>query len=105
MEDDGRDWLLELLHEVQLDQFFVRIRDELQVCTSAVVYLVWVIPIFVSAKLLPSKPTRDCRVTRSASASRVREVMGSILGPNRRIATDVKSCTYCCYGRCSTLIE
>ena len=35
MEDEGRDWLLELLHEVQLDQFFVRIRDELQVGNHA----------------------------------------------------------------------
>ncbi len=30
--------------------------------------------------------------------------MGSILGPNRVIAKNVKSCTYCCYGRCATLI-
>ncbi len=68
MEDDGRDWLLELLHEVQLDQFFVRIRDELQVCTRAVVYMSW--SILISAKLLSNKPTRDCSVTRSAFASR-----------------------------------
>jgi len=31
MDDEGTNWLLDLLHEVQLDQFFVRIRDELQV--------------------------------------------------------------------------
>ena len=31
MEEDGIEWLVELLHQVQLDQFFVRIRDELQV--------------------------------------------------------------------------
>ncbi len=31
-------------------------------------------------------------------------VMGSILGPNRVIAKDVKICTYCCYVRCATLI-
>ena len=30
--------------------------------------------------------------------------MGSILSPNRVIAKDVKSCTYCCYIRCVTLI-
>ncbi len=29
--------------------------------------------------------------------------MGSILGPNRVIAKDVKSCTYCCYVRYATL--
>ena len=31
MDDQGVDWLHELLASVQLDQFFVRIRDELQV--------------------------------------------------------------------------
>ena len=31
MDDEGIEWLAELLHQVQLDQFFVRIRDELQV--------------------------------------------------------------------------
>ena len=72
MEDDGRDWLLELLHEVQLDQFFVRIRDELQVCTSAVVYMELGILIFVSAKLL-CKLTRDCKLTSLV----VMEVMGA----------------------------
>ena len=30
--------------------------------------------------------------------------MGSMLGPSRVIAKDVKSCTYCCYVRCATLI-
>ncbi len=30
--------------------------------------------------------------------------MGSMLGPNRVIAKDVKSCTYCCYVRYATLI-
>ncbi len=30
--------------------------------------------------------------------------MGSILDQNRVIARDVKSCTYCCYVRCATLI-
>ncbi len=30
--------------------------------------------------------------------------MGSMLGPNRIIAEDVKSCTCCCYIRCATLI-
>ncbi len=34
----------------------------------------------------------------------VGEVMGSILGPNRIIAKDVKSCTYCCHVRCTTFI-
>ena len=36
------------------------------------------------------------------------KVMGSMLGldakPNCVIAKDVKSCTYCCYVRCATLI-
>lgn len=31
MEEEGIEWLVELLHQVQLEQFFVRIRDELQV--------------------------------------------------------------------------
>lgn len=31
MEEEGIEWLAELLHQVQLEQFFVRIRDELQV--------------------------------------------------------------------------
>ena len=31
MEEEGIEWLVELLHQVQLQQFFVRIRDELQV--------------------------------------------------------------------------
>ncbi|XP_053982410.1 activated Cdc42 kinase Ack [Hylaeus volcanicus] len=30
-EDEGTDWLQELLHDVQLSQFFTRIRDDLQV--------------------------------------------------------------------------
>ncbi len=30
--------------------------------------------------------------------------MGSMLGPNRDIAKDVKICTNCCYVRCATLI-
>ncbi len=34
----------------------------------------------------------------------VGKVMGSMLGPNRVLAKDVKSCTYCCYVRCATLI-
>ena len=34
----------------------------------------------------------------------VGEVTGSTLGPNRVRAKDVKSCTYCCYVRCTTLI-
>ena len=46
--------------------------------------------------------TRVCGVTVSAFVQG--EVMGSILGPNRVIAKDVKSCTYCCYVRCATLI-
>ena len=33
MEEEGIEWLVELLHQVQLQQFFVRIRDELQVTT------------------------------------------------------------------------
>ncbi len=44
-----------------------------------------------------------CSITGSASARRW-EVMGSILGPNRVIAKYVKSCIYCCYVRCATLI-
>ena len=32
------------------------------------------------------------------------KVMGSMLGPNCVIAKDAKSCTYCCYVRCATLI-
>ncbi len=47
--------------------------------------------------------TRICGITGSASARRG-EVMGSIFGPNRVIAKDVKRCTYCCYVRCATLI-
>ncbi len=31
-------------------------------------------------------------------------VMGSMLGQNRFIAKYVKSCTYCCYVRCATLV-
>ncbi len=34
----------------------------------------------------------------------VGKVIGSMLGPNRVIAKDVKNCTYCCYVRCATLI-
>ena len=34
-----------------------------------------------------------------------REVLGSILGPNRVTAKDVEMCTYCCFVRCATLIE
>ena len=34
----------------------------------------------------------------------VREVMGSILGPNRVIDQDIKRCIHCCYVRCTTLI-
>ncbi len=34
----------------------------------------------------------------------VGKVVGSMLGPNRVIAKDVKNCTYCCYVRCATLI-
>ncbi len=34
----------------------------------------------------------------------VGKVMGSMLGQNRVIAKNVKSCTYCCYVRCATLI-
>ena len=34
----------------------------------------------------------------------VGKVMGSMLSPNNVIAKDVKSCTYCCYVRCTTLI-
>ena len=30
--------------------------------------------------------------------------MALMLGPNRVIAKEVKSCTYCCYIRCATLI-
>ncbi len=30
--------------------------------------------------------------------------MGSMFGPNRAMTKDVKSCTYCCYFRCATLI-
>ena len=32
------------------------------------------------------------------------KVMGSIIGQNRVKAKDVKSCTYCCYVRCASLI-
>ncbi len=31
-------------------------------------------------------------------------VVGEVIGSNRVIAKDAKSCTYCCYVRCSTLI-
>ena len=31
-------------------------------------------------------------------------MIGSMLGPNRVIAKDVKTCIYCCYVRCGTLI-
>lgn len=31
-EEEGTEWLFELLKEVQLEQFFTRIKDELQVC-------------------------------------------------------------------------
>ena len=31
MEEESSEWLFELLHQVQLEQFYVRIRDELQV--------------------------------------------------------------------------
>ncbi len=34
----------------------------------------------------------------------VGEVIGSIFGPNDVIAKDVKSCTYCYYVICATLI-
>ncbi len=34
----------------------------------------------------------------------VGEVIGSIPGPNRVVAKDVKSYIYCCYARCTTLI-
>ena len=34
----------------------------------------------------------------------VREVMGSILGPNRVLDEDVKTCLYCCYVLCVTLL-
>ncbi len=47
---------------------------------------------------------RVCGIIRSSSARRVRKVMGSMLGPNSVIAKDVKSCTYCCYVKCATLI-
>lgn len=30
-DDDGTEWLQELLHDVQLSQFFTRIRDDLQI--------------------------------------------------------------------------
>ncbi len=40
------------------------------------------------------------RLTCSASARHGKVV----LGPNRVIAKDVKSCTYCCYVKCTTLI-
>ncbi len=46
--------------------------------------------------------TSVCGITGSASTWRW-GVMGSILGPNRVIAKDVKSWTYCCYARCATL--
>lgn len=29
--DDGTEWLLQLLTEIQLEQFYIRIRDELHV--------------------------------------------------------------------------
>ena len=41
--------------------------------------------------------TRVCGITGSASTRRWGGYMGSILGPSRVIAKDVKSCTYCCY--------
>jgi len=30
-ETDSADWLLELLHDVQLEQFYIKLRDSLQV--------------------------------------------------------------------------
>ena len=30
-ETESADWLLELLHDVQLEQFYVKLRDNLQV--------------------------------------------------------------------------
>ena len=47
--------------------------------------------------------TCDYSVTRSASA-RQWEGVDSIFGQNYVMAKDVKSCTYCCYVRCVTLI-
>jgi len=31
-DEEGQEWLIQILKDVQLEQFYVRIRDELQVC-------------------------------------------------------------------------
>ena len=47
--------------------------------------------------------TRVLGITRRATA-RHEKVMGSMLGQNCVIAKYVKSCNFCCYGICATLI-
>lgn len=41
-DDEGSEWLIHILKDVQLEQFYVRIRDELQVkyCYHHILYLV-----------------------------------------------------------------
>ncbi len=45
-------------------------------------------------KLLKRAICLVCGITHSVSSWRVGKVMGSMIGPNRVIANDVKSCTY-----------
>ena len=51
-----------------------------------------------------SKSPKGLFVTFKCICIGVGKVMGSVLCQNRVIANDVKSCTYCCYVRCATLI-
>jgi len=40
-ETESVDWLLELLRDVQLEQFYVKLRDNLQVTRQVYTHLIW----------------------------------------------------------------
>ncbi len=61
--------------------------------------------ILVTPTPFGAKPTHVRGMTRSVSSRGVGKVMSSILGPNRVIAKDVKSCIYCWDVRCATFIK
>ena len=60
-------------------------------------------PLYIKSIIMLTNVTSVLGITHSTSA-RHRRNMGLLLEPNRVIAKDVKSCTYCCYFRCATLI-
>ena len=46
--EDNPQWLLELLQEVQLDQFYAKLRDDLQVTRYSIGYLLYGITYCIS---------------------------------------------------------